>query len=73
MVVEDKAEKVSEWVKYCLQVQRRGIKQYVYANNHYEGYSPATIEKFKNFWKELGGGEIGKIVEQIPTERRLFD
>ena len=48
-IVEDKTDKVSEWVKHCLQVQKRGVKQYVYANNHYEGFSPATIEKFKSF------------------------
>ena len=72
-VVEDKTDKVSEWVKHCLQVQRRGIKQYVYANNHYEGYSPATIEKFKNFWKKSGGVEIGKTIKPQPVERTLFD
>jgi uncharacterized protein YecE (DUF72 family) len=35
-VAEDKTEKVSAWVKYCLEVRRRGVKQYVYANNHYQ-------------------------------------
>jgi uncharacterized protein YecE (DUF72 family) len=81
-VVEDKTEKVSDWVKHCLQVQRRGVKQYVYANNHYEGYSPATVEKFRELWKKAGGGEIGKEIreEAEPAlrglrvkERGLFD
>jgi uncharacterized protein YecE (DUF72 family) len=72
-VVEDKTEKVSDWVKHCLQVQRRGVKQYVYANNHYEGYSPATVEKFRDLWKKAGGAEIGKAIKQEPVERRLFD
>ena len=72
-VVEDKTEKVADWVKHCLQVQRRGVKQYVYANNHYEGYSPATIEKFKDFWKKSAGAEIGKRIHRHPAERTLFD
>jgi uncharacterized protein YecE (DUF72 family) len=72
-VVADKTEKVSDWVKHCLQVQRRGVKQYVYANNHYEGYSPATVEKFRDLWKKAGGAEIGKAIKQEPVERRLFD
>jgi uncharacterized protein YecE (DUF72 family) len=72
-VVEDKTEKVSDWVKHCLQVQRRGVQQYVYANNHYEGYSPATVEKFRDLWKKAGGAEIGKAIKQEPVERRLFD
>ena len=72
-IVEDKTDKVSEWVKHCLQVQKRGVKQYVYANNHYEGFSPATIQKFKDFWKKSGGAEIGKPSKQPPVERTLFD
>ena len=72
-VVEDKTEKVSAWVKYCLEVRRRGVKQYVYANNHYEGFGPGTVEKFKEFWKKSGGGEIGKTVKREPRERGLFD
>jgi uncharacterized protein YecE (DUF72 family) len=72
-VVEDKTEKVSDWVKHCLQVQRRGVKQYVYANNHYEGYSPATVEKFRELWKKAGGGEIGKEIKEEEVERGLFD
>jgi uncharacterized protein YecE (DUF72 family) len=72
-VVEDKTEKVFDWVKHCLQVQKRGVKQYVYANNHYEGYSPATVEKFKDFWKKSGGMEIGKTMKPQPVERTLFD
>jgi hypothetical protein len=43
-----------------------------YANNHYEGFSPATVEKFKNFWKQESGTEIGKPTVK-PVERSLFD
>jgi uncharacterized protein YecE (DUF72 family) len=72
-VVADQTEKVADWVKHCLQVQRRGVKQYVYANNHYEGYSPATLEKFRDLWKQAGGSQIGKSVKPHPVERSLFE
>jgi uncharacterized protein YecE (DUF72 family) len=71
-LVEDKTEKVSSWVSYCQAVQRRGIKLYVYANNHYEGFGPDTVEKFRDLWKKAGGPEIGKPVRKSP-ERTLFD
>jgi uncharacterized protein YecE (DUF72 family) len=72
-VVEDNTEKVSEWVRYCQQIQLRGVKQYVYANNHYEGFGPGTVEKFKELWKKAGGTEIGKPIKRQPVERSLFD
>jgi len=75
-IVEDKTEAVSDWVRYCQTIQCRGIKQFVYANNHYEGFGPGTVEKFKELWKNSGGGEIGKSVakqEYGPRERSLFE
>jgi uncharacterized protein YecE (DUF72 family) len=71
-IVEDKTEKLSAWVRYCQAVQRRGIEQYVYANNHYQGFGPGTVEKFRELWKKAGGVEIGKAMKG-PWERNLFD
>jgi uncharacterized protein YecE (DUF72 family) len=70
-VVEDKTEKVSGWVSYCQSIQRRGVKQYVYANNHYEGFGPGTVEKFRQLWKQAGGIDIGKPVRK--KVGNLFD
>jgi uncharacterized protein YecE (DUF72 family) len=70
-VVEDKTEKVSSWVSYCQSIQRRGIKQYVYANNHYEGFGPGTVEKFRQLWKKASGIDIGKPVRK--KVGNLFD
>jgi uncharacterized protein YecE (DUF72 family) len=70
-VVEDKTEKVSGWVNYCQTIQRRGVKQYVYANNHYEGFGLGTVGKFRELWKKAGGMELGE-----PTRKQagnLFD
>ena len=70
-IVEDKTESVSGWVKYCQTVQRRGVRQYVYANNHYEGFGPGTVEKFRELWRRTGGTELGKSMKE-PLERNLF-
>jgi len=70
-LVEDKTDKVSSWVTYCQTVQRRGVKQYVYANNQFEGFGPGTVEKFRELWRKTGGTEIGKPVRK-QTEGSLF-
>ncbi|HMD42431.1 MAG TPA: DUF72 domain-containing protein [Candidatus Acidoferrum sp.] len=69
--VEDKTEQVSAWVSYCQSVQRRGVKQYVYANNHYEGFGPGTVEKFGDLWKKAGGADLRKPTRE-PLEPNLF-
>ena len=75
--VEDKTEQLSHWVRYCQAVQRRGLQQYVYANNHYEGFGPGTIEKFRQLWQQAGGPTITKPMNpppktEIHPQRRLF-
>jgi hypothetical protein len=35
-----------EVVEYCYQIEKRGVLIYAYANNHFAGYAPATIEQF---------------------------
>ena len=34
--------------------QKRGVTQYVYANNHYSGHPPATTELFRDLWYAKG-------------------
>ena len=63
-------EKVSAWV-LIPDGQAKG-SQYVYANNHYEAYGPGTVEKFKEWWRKTGGGEIGKPTKES-MERGLFE
>jgi uncharacterized protein YecE (DUF72 family) len=48
--IVDRAAEVQEWVKYCQQVVKRGVKLYVYANNHYAGHAPATVRLFRELW-----------------------
>jgi uncharacterized protein YecE (DUF72 family) len=52
-VVERTAE-LRSWVDVCQKIKKRGVTQYVYANNHYAGFAPATIEQFRRLCAEKG-------------------
>lgn len=71
-VVDDKTNRLASWVVYCQQIQKRGIAQYIYANNHFEGFSPATVNKFRNLWSAKGLGELAD-PRPIQREKLLFD
>jgi uncharacterized protein YecE (DUF72 family) len=36
------------------QVRKRGVTIYAFANNHYSGHAPATIEQFRSIWQGKG-------------------
>ena len=50
----DRTADLQSWVTVCEKIQRRGITQYVYANNHYAGFAPATVELFRSLCKAMG-------------------
>ena len=52
--VVDRATELSSWVDFCYQTKRRGVTVHAYANNHFAGHSPATIELFCNLWNARG-------------------
>jgi uncharacterized protein YecE (DUF72 family) len=52
--VVDRSQELSTWVDYCYQVRKRGVVVYAYANNHFSGHAPATIEQFRKLWQERG-------------------
>ena len=49
-VIVDRSKELRSWVDVCQQTVKRGIDTYVYANNHFAGHSPATVEQFKKLW-----------------------
>jgi uncharacterized protein YecE (DUF72 family) len=59
-VVVDRTEELSSWVDFCYQIKKRGVIVYAYANNHYQGHGPATIQQFMRLWRDKGRPEIGK-------------
>ena len=50
-VIVDRSRELSEWTEILGKVHKRKIQIYAYANNHYAGYSPATVEMFQELWR----------------------
>lgn len=50
-VIVDRSRELMSWVNVCQRTVRRGVSTYVYVNNHYSGFAPATVEQFQKLWK----------------------
>ncbi|MGA8676237.1 MAG: DUF72 domain-containing protein [Candidatus Acidiferrales bacterium] len=50
-VVVDRSRELMSWVNVCQRPVRRGVTTYVYVNNHFAGFAPATVEQFRKLWK----------------------
>jgi uncharacterized protein YecE (DUF72 family) len=50
-VIVDRSKELMSWVNVCQRMTRRGVATYVYVNNHYAGFAPATVEQFQKLWK----------------------
>jgi len=46
----DRTQDLRSWVDLCQGIVRRGVKLYVYINNHYAGHAPATVAHFVKLW-----------------------
>jgi uncharacterized protein YecE (DUF72 family) len=51
-VVVDRTAEIQSWVGLCRETIKRGVKTYVYANNHYQGNSPSTVAQFLKLWNQ---------------------
>jgi uncharacterized protein YecE (DUF72 family) len=51
IIVDRKAE-LSEWADILGNVYKRKVQIYTYANNHYAGFGPATVEMFRDLWRK---------------------
>jgi uncharacterized protein YecE (DUF72 family) len=70
--VVDRSAELTSWVDFCYQVKKRGVMIYAYANNHYSGHAPATIEQFRDLWKAKGFGEISRPKLSARQQGTLF-
>jgi uncharacterized protein YecE (DUF72 family) len=70
--IVDRTLELQSWVDYCYQTTRRGVLVYAYANNHYAGYAPKTIEQFRTIWNGRNFPKIGE-PKPLPVKRTLFD
>lgn len=55
--IVDRSGEMTEWVKILRKVHQRKIKIFAYANNHYAGHGPATVELFRKLWSAGGSGD----------------
>ncbi len=65
--VVDRTTELNSWVDFCYQIMKRGVLIYAYANNHFQGYGPATVAKFLELWAANG---LGKIARPEPSKRQ---
>jgi uncharacterized protein YecE (DUF72 family) len=49
--IVDRTGEMREWVKFLSGVQKRKIQILAFANNHYAGNGPATVELFRKLWE----------------------
>jgi uncharacterized protein YecE (DUF72 family) len=71
-VVVDRTNQLSSWVDFRDQTTKRGVTVYAYANNHYVGFGPATVELFHSLWHAKGLPEITR-PQRKPQKELLFD
>jgi uncharacterized protein YecE (DUF72 family) len=68
-VIVDRSGELSEWAKVLSKLK---IQVYVYANNHYAGHGPATVEAFQELWRRLTGTEGAKR-NRVAEQGQLFE
>jgi uncharacterized protein YecE (DUF72 family) len=55
----DRTEELREWARLLRQVQRRGVRIFAFANNHYAGFAPETVRLFNEIWVEGNLDSLG--------------
>jgi uncharacterized protein YecE (DUF72 family) len=50
-IIVDRTAELGEWVDVLKKVHERKIQILAFANNHYAGYGPGTIEEFRKLWR----------------------
>jgi uncharacterized protein YecE (DUF72 family) len=50
-IIENRTADLGEWVEVLKKVHERKIQILAFANNHYAGYGPGTIEEFRRLWQ----------------------
>jgi uncharacterized protein YecE (DUF72 family) len=47
----DRRAELAEWAEILGKVHKRKIQIFAWANNHYAGFGPATVEMFQKLWR----------------------
>jgi len=70
--IVDRTTELISWVDFCYQIMKCGVLVYAYANNHYAGHAPGTIEQFRNLWSGKGFPII-EMPQRLRQKSSLFD
>src|SRR3984893_3202116 len=57
-IIVDRQAELSEWAEILGKVHMRKIQIFAYANNHYAGHGPMTVEMFQQLWRRQGATEV---------------
>lgn len=68
----DRTDELSTWVDFCYQTMKRGVLIYAYANNHFSGHGPATIEMFRSIWQSKGHEALTRPRRKQQRQSSLF-
>ena len=69
--IVDRREELREWAEVCERIVKRRIQIFAFANNHYAGHAPATVEMFRDIWRSKTREDLGS--RQAPMTGSLFD
>jgi uncharacterized protein YecE (DUF72 family) len=70
-IIVDRSGDLAEWVEVLKTVHKRKIQILAFANNHYAGYGPGTIEQFRELWRRQVTTEAGKR-NRVAEQGQLF-
>jgi uncharacterized protein YecE (DUF72 family) len=51
-LIENKSDEMRIWSSELKKISRRGVKTYVFFNNHYAGFAPGSAKLFAELWNE---------------------
>jgi len=49
-IIVNRTADLGEWVEVLKKVHERKIQILAFANNHYAGFGPGTLEEFRSLW-----------------------
>jgi uncharacterized protein YecE (DUF72 family) len=70
-IIVDRNQELSEWVDVLGKVYQRQVHIYTYANNHYAGFGPATVEMFRDLWRKKVAPEATN-THEVAGQGQLF-
>jgi hypothetical protein len=62
---------LAEWVEVFKPVHKWKVQIVVFANNHYAGYGPGTVDQFRELWRRQVATDTSKH-NRVREQGQLF-